>query len=78
MQNESLFSCTYAKESFQIKILLPVCFDLKPVISVSIIFNVKLLECEREDGRKGQGNKTDFYTRKLPVNSFSLEGGQMS
>lgn len=52
-------------------------FDLKPVMSISIIFHGKLLECGGEDGRKGQENKTDSLTRKLPVNSFSFKGGNM-
>lgn len=43
------------------------CFDLKAVIGISIIFHMKLLECEREDARKGQENKADCHTRKLLV-----------
>lgn len=53
------------------------CFDLKPVICISIIFHVKLLECGGKDGRKGQENKTDSLARKLLVNGFPLKGGKM-
>lgn len=67
----------YAKERFQINTHLAVCCGLKPVTRIPIIFQVKLLECGRKGGRKGQENKTYSYTRNLLVNSFFLKGRQM-
>lgn len=55
MQNKSLFIC--AKESFQIKTHLTVGFDLKPAVSIPIIFLRNFWNAEEKVAEKGRGTK---------------------